>query len=42
MGFDIVTLNYAVTLNLKIMTNTEQHETVSQSKAGKQLRIDFF
>ena len=28
MGFDIVALNYAVTLNFKIMTNTEQHETV--------------
>jgi hypothetical protein len=27
-GFDIVALNYAVTLNFKIMTNTEQHETV--------------
>jgi hypothetical protein len=30
IDFDIVTLNYTVTLNLKKMTNTEQHATVSR------------
>ena len=46
MGFDIVTLNYAVTLNLKKMTvrqsNMQQCQGWSQSIPGKELRIDFF
>jgi hypothetical protein len=46
MGFDMVTLNYAATLNLKIMaviqSNVQHCQGWSQSKAAKQLRIDFF
>lgn len=46
MGFDIVTLNFAVTLNLKkitvIQSNMQQCQGWSQSIAGKELRIDFF